>query len=203
MPFPIFQTRAGSPHARVFGAHLPYLEILIAFALLLCAVVAASAESKKGSVRSTDAEKAAKEYLTAFVHGDLHSAASLIHPTTLQQIKSRFSQEWENAKATGQEGPFLATFGLKDSAKIESIDPVDLYAIMLEGTRRTSPEFASAMQRATVTAKSSRPLDAGKVQVTLGVTMPKNPAGKRTETEETKLILEKVEGQWKVFGNAQ
>lgn len=144
----------------------------------------------------------AKEYLTAFVHGDLHAAAALTHPTTLQQFKARFTQEWENAKASGQEATFLATFGLKDSSKITSLDPVDLYAILLAGTQRNSPEFASAMQRATIAVKAEKPLENDKVQVTLGVTMPKNAAGKRTETEETKLVLEKVEGHWKVFGNA-
>jgi hypothetical protein len=202
MPHPRDQTKAGSRPARAFGRPLPFLQILTAFCLLLFVVVA-SAASKKGSSSSSEAEKVAREYLTAFVHGNLHAAAALTHPSTLEQFKARFTQEWENAKATGQEATFLGTFGLKDAAKISSMDPVDLYVILLAGTQRSSPEFAAAMQRATVAAKSSKALDAEKVQVTLGVTMPKSAAGKRTETEETKLVLEKVEGQWKVFGNAQ
>ncbi len=154
----------------------------------------------EATTRLPDAEKAAEEYVTAFFHSDLRRAALLTHPDTLQQIKSAFTREWESAQASGKEAEFLAKSGIDAATNLRSLGLLDLYVTVIQGSRRSAPDAAAAMKATTVAVTGSERVDAERAAVTLSIT---TPAGEATRTQDSKLLLARVDDGWKVVGNAK
>ena len=175
------------------------MRIVIASLCLILSVLSGLTAEERDT-RVTEAETVAQQYLTAFFHSDLRTAASLTHPETLQQLKSTFGQERAAAVAAGKEAEFLAQFGMAASTDLDALNPTDLYVAVAGGLRRSQPEVVAAMKAALITVKDSkRTGDEGAV-VTLVITAP---AATGTQTQDARLSLALVGGQWRVTGNAQ
>jgi hypothetical protein len=166
--------------------------------LTFCAFGGLAAEEP--TPRLADAERAAEQYMTAFFHSDLRTAASLTHPETLQQIKSAFTQAWEEAKASGKEAEFLGKSGIEPSTDLRALDLIDFYVTVVGGSRRSAADATTAMKATAVAVSGSELAEAERVAVTLAIT---TPAGGASRTQESKLLLARVNGQWKVLGNAR
>ena len=159
------------------------------------AVAAAQADA-----RIPDAEKAAEQYMSAFFHGDLKTAASLAHPQTLEDIKTAFTRERAAASAAGTEAEFLAKSGIAASTDLDALDLVDFYVTVVSGSRHSTSEAVAAMKTTVVAVKGSERTEGGAAVVTLAIT---TPAAGGTRTIESRQLLRMIDGQWKVVGNAK
>ena len=164
---------------------------------VVCIMVVAVAHADS---RIPDAEKAAEQYMTAFFHSDLKTAASLAHPQTLQDIKTAFTRERAAASAAGKEAEFLAKAGIAASTDLDALGLVDFYVTVVGSSRHSTPEAAAAMKTTVVAAKGSERSEDGAAVVTLAIT---TPAAGGTRTIESRQLLRMVDDEWKVVGNAK
>jgi hypothetical protein len=150
---------------------------------------------------ASQVEEVAREYMTAFFHGDLKTAASLTHPDTLNHVRNSFIQELRTATNASGNPVTPADYGLTLSTReLGELDAEALYVVVLEADRRRDPAFSEAMRRATVEVSGSRTTPDGAVVVTLRVRTPTPDGG--TSNQEPRLLLRRSNSVWKVVGNA-
>ena len=150
---------------------------------------------------TASAEETAKEYMTAFFHGDLRTAASLTHPSTLDAIKTSFLKELKVATNEAGEPVTPADYGLTYSlAELRELRAEVLYVAVLEADRKRDPAFAEAMRDAKVEVAGSRNSADGMTIVQLRILTPGGNG--ELVSQEAGLMLRTSGMQWRVVGNA-
>jgi ribosomal protein S11 len=147
-----------------------------------------------------DAERIARIYMTAFFAGDFRTAAEAMDPKTLDRIRESFLSDLIKISDPEAEKAVLANLGIAGTAAdAGKVDPKTLYAAITAADRRRNPQLFEAMKRSRVEVLGSEPNPAGGVTVYLRVFAP---AGSEPPTQDLKLLVRQVLGDWKVAGNA-
>jgi len=150
----------------------------------------------------SEAEAVAKRYMTAFFHGDMQTAAGLMHQETLENLKKVYLSELDKAQAEGRVQQFLAEAGVKmDVDTLRSMNAHDLYVTLMGSNQKRAPlAFLQAAQRAVVNIDGSELLSANEASVRLKISIPTN---KGVINQIGGLVLEKNGGVWRVKSNVQ
>jgi hypothetical protein len=173
--------------------------ILVIIALLSL-IISTPSFSEDTKTDETEIEGTAKSYMAALFHEDIDSAASYMHPETLDGLRRQFLTELDKAKAAGQESQFLAKINVKiDGDALRILNSKDLFVTLVESDHRKHENAVQKMKESTVDVVSSKLLQNGEVIVQLKVSIP---IGNRTTTQNTGLLLAKVDDKWKVKGDA-
>jgi hypothetical protein len=146
---------------------------------------------------SAPADVVAKNYLTAFFHSDLSTAASLLHSETLTKIKDAFILEFEKAKASNNEQKFRSQYGLKSEDDLHELPAKSIYILVTSNARNT--RSIALMKNSAISVSSSEAVNENQAKVNLIISLP---ADFGTAPQSTSLLLEKENGYWKVLGNS-
>jgi hypothetical protein len=153
------------------------------------------------SSAAPDAEHSAKIYMTAFFSGDLKMAADLTDPRTLERIRESLLAQMVEVTDPAEEKAILASLGVAQSTvELSQLDARTLYVALTERDRRRNPQVFDAMKATRVEVLGSVANPAGGVTVQLRVT---SPSGAGTSSQESKLLMRQVLGDWKVVGVAR
>jgi len=145
--------------------------IVLLMAFCCVAVYAQESDTLAG------AEGVALEYLTAFYHGDLQTAAELTHPELLAKTKREFLQRAQAGLLEGT--PFSEFVSSMDFDKLMQIPSSRLYVNIQELSRAAAPPQAiEAMQMAQITVISSEAVSETLVKVNLNVVVPTAKGGR-------------------------
>jgi hypothetical protein len=172
-----------------------WLHVLIGVALLNSTALAASGQP--GATDLSEAETVAVSYMTAFFHGDVQTAANLTHQETLENLRSTYLRELDKAQAEGREQQFLEEAGVRvDSTTLRNMGVHDLYVTLVGSNQKKGrPEQLRAMQRAVVSAESSKMLNADEVAVRLKIVIP---GDKGSVNQVDRLLVAKQGNLWRV-----
>jgi len=150
------------------------------------------------NAETSDAERTAQVYMTAFFSGDVRTAADLTDTRTLERIRESFLNELLKADPESEKA-ILATFGPGvTTAKLAQMDVKSLYIALTLADHRKNPKVFEAMRRTHIEILGSAPSASGGVTVRFRITTPPAPF---PTSRESGLILKQVEGKWKVVGN--
>ncbi len=173
--------------------------MLAAAALSLAAVGMMAVVSAQPSA-APEAERVARVYLRSFFSGDVRSAANLMDPRKLEQIRESFLAELVNVTDPAEEKAILSNLGLAATpAELSTVDPKTLYVAITEADHRRNPQVLEAMKLARIEILGSAPNPAGGVTVRYRITAP---SGAGSSSTDSGLMMRQVLGEWKVVGNA-
>lgn len=146
-----------------------------------------------------DAERVAKIYMTAFLAGDIKTAANLTDPKTLDRMREAFLGELLRADPDSEKA-ILANFGpAATTAGLSHLDAKALYVAVTEAEQRKNPAVLETMKQMRFKVIATTPNPGGGVNVRFRVT---NPASGTAAGEDSALLMKQVEGDWKVVGRA-
>lgn len=140
---------------------------------------------------TSDAELVAKRYMTAFFTNDLRTAASLMHPKALLDMRSGLLAEMDKYRKAGHESEFYRSMNLDPKINLEELDLQDLYVLILTGARSLDPAATKAMQNATVQIQGSEVISDDKILVTLNLRIG-------TFVQDSPTMVQRHEDSWKV-----
>lgn len=175
------------------------LKLLIAFSLVFCAN-AAMAAAPENEIR--DAEQVAQVYMTAFFHGDAMTAASQLHPESLEKIEVAIVEEVEKAKKTGTTKELLSQLGFElDAVELLKMNSYQIYGEIIKSNHLKAGQAASqAMKAATVEVVKTDLINPNKATVYLRIKIPKNG---QFISQDAAISLLRVSGSWKVVPDGQ
>ena len=173
------------------------------FMFIICIILTCFSFNGYSSERSlVEAEKVAKNYMTAFFRGDLKLSFSLIDQDILKKQKDLLENAYKLSIEDGTSEEFLKQFRNVDNFnELLKHPPNDFFAILSEKDRdRGQPENLELMKKTIVSVVESSLLDDGNVKVILEIINPK-PDGTYFK-QNSGLILSNRNGKWVVLGNA-
>ena len=162
----------------------------------LCIPFAALAQVKAPA----DAELAARNYMSAFLTGDVQAAANLMDTDALAKLREVFMAELAKVEGTEKEKGFLAYQGIaRPTGDIKAMTPFALYVMIVESNHRLNREAFEAMKATKVEVIGSALTPGGAATVRLRLT---KPSGTGASSEETALSMRLVPSGWKVVSSA-
>ena len=172
-------------------------------ALTLATLILVGASPILGSdTQPTEAEKVARTYMTAFFHGDIDNAVSLMHPVILEQQKANIAKAYEEAKKKGKEKEFRESFKhIGDVDSLLKLPAPEFWSTLMKKDReRAAAQNLEAMKKSVVKVIGSETTKENTVKVKLQITIP-------TATGETKqegaILLSLYNGKWRVVEGAK
>ena len=148
------------------------------------------------------AERVAKEYMTAFFHGDFERAAKLTHPDTLATLKQNFLIQLEQAQRGGRQSELLKEIGVKEDVRtLRNMSPQDLYVTLVRSNQeRGTSDAMKSMSKTSVEVISSELLGTDQAAVRLRI---KIPADDGVENRAGGLLLSRYKTYWRVSKNLE
>ena len=165
--------------------------VLVHGALLVVAAVLSTAQSQES--KFSLAEAAAKDYMTAFFHGDISKAASLTHPDTLQRMRTLILGELDGSLTPEDLGLQLSV------DEVRELGDQEFYVALVEADRSRTPDAAAAMRTARVEVINSREAQDGAIAVQLRLLTPSRNGG--FVAQEAEFILRSSGTEWKVVAD--
>lgn len=139
------------------------------------------------------AEEAARDYMAAFLTGDVEVAAALTHPDTHERLRTLLLRELD-------QGSTPEDFGISLSVdEIRELNPQRLYAKFTEAIWRSWQDAAEAMRDARVEVIASRGYSADTVIVQLRTLTPNGRGG--LFVQEGEFFLKRTGEAWKVVAD--
>jgi len=165
----------------------------LSFASIAVTIVVLWAAAHSQERRFELAEEAARDYMAAFLTGDIAVAAALTHPDTLERMRALILGELD--------GPMTpADFGLSLSLdEIRELSAEAFYVAFVEADRGSSPDAAEAMRAARVEVIGSREASNGAVAVQLRMLTPNGLGG--FAAQEAEFFLRSTGEAWKVVAD--
>lgn len=141
-----------------------------------------------------EAERVAQEYLTAFYHGDLQTAAELTHPELLAKTKRDFLQKAQAGLL--DDSPFAEYVSSMAFGELMQVPSRTLFIRIQELSRAAAPVQATeAMQMAQISLVSSERTSETLVQVVLNVVVPTAKGGRE---QDSPVYLKKFHDDYRV-----
>lgn len=141
-----------------------------------------------------DAERVARQYLTAFYTGDLETAARLTHPELLAKTKRDFLQKAQAGML--DDSPFGEFVTSMEFGELMQIPSSNLFVKIQELSRAsTPPQAIEAMQMAQINVVSSERVSEALVQVLLNVVVPTAKGGRE---QDSPVYLKKFNDDYRV-----
>ncbi len=150
----------------------------------------------------SNAERVAKDYMTAFYQGDFEKAAQLTHPDTLATLKRTFLVKLERAQAEGRQSALLKEIGVKeDVAILRRMPPQELYVTLVKSNqKRGASDALKHMSKTKVEILSSELINSNEAAVRLRI---KNPADADLDNRAGGLLLRRYKKYWRVRTNLE
>ena len=166
--------------------------------LTLCLAIISDVAYGQNDLRN--AERVAKEYMTAFYRGDFDKAARLTHPDTLATLKQTFLASLDEARAEGRQREMLKDIGVREDVEtLRNMSPHDLYVTLIKSNqKRGNNEALQNMEQTTVEIVSSKLLNANEAAVELKINMPSTDG---VENRAGGLLLRRYQKYWRVKTN--
>jgi hypothetical protein len=179
---------------RIRHIHSFYFQMITKISFLILSALLSSSLFASDSDSLKSAEIIAQEYLTAFYHGELKTAADLTHPEMLLKTKRDFLKKAESGAL--DDSPFGEFVASKEFGELLSIPPGELFIKIQELSRSAAPPQATeAMKKARITVVSSESPSDSMVKVVLNVFVPTASGGRE---QNSPVYLRKFRDEYRV-----
>jgi len=144
--------------------------------ITLCFFLTFSMQCINAQENLRDAEEVAVSYMTAFFHGDIETAVSLMHQDTLEDLRDIFLSELNEAKSENRETDFLSKIEIQiDPIHLESMNLHDLAVLLISSNQRTgSSSTLEKMKQVAVNVEQSELVGVNEAIVQLKIAIPED-----------------------------